>query len=97
MLKHLQEKWKVSGRELLVVLLVFAVTGTTTAWVSRSAPGWLGLGPEAHAAARWGLRLFILLVGYPVILLIVAFLFGQFPFFWRFQKRLLQRFGLRKR
>jgi hypothetical protein len=27
----------------------------------------------------------------------VAFLLGQFPFFWRFEKKLLQRLGLMKK
>jgi formyltetrahydrofolate-dependent phosphoribosylglycinamide formyltransferase len=36
----------------------------------------------------------ILIFGYQVIILIVAFLFGQFPFFWNYEKKILRRLGI---
>jgi hypothetical protein len=43
------------------------------------------------------LRLAMLLFGYQIILLCVAFLFGQFSFFWQFEKKLLTRLGILKK
>ncbi|MGL6268261.1 MAG: DUF6787 family protein, partial [Chitinophagaceae bacterium] len=49
----------------------------------------------------WGwkllLRLFILLIGYQVIILIVSFFFGQFRFFWNYEKKILRWMGVMKK
>ena len=96
MLKQLQHKWKVSHTQLFLILCVFAVTGTTTAYLSRQVPIWLQLDKNTAAGLRWTVRLIILIFGYQLILLFVAFLFGQFPFFWQFEKKLLQRLRIMK-
>jgi ethanolamine transporter EutH len=93
MLKRLQQKWKVSGWQLFLILCVFAVTGTTTAWISKAITGWVGLTPQSPLVWRILLRTGVLIFGYQVIILIVAFFFGQFPFFWNYEKKILKRFG----
>jgi formyltetrahydrofolate-dependent phosphoribosylglycinamide formyltransferase len=96
MLRHLRQKWKVSHIQLFWILCVFAVTGTTTAYLSRQAPIWLQMGEHTSSGWRWAVRLSILLLGYQLILLMTAFLFGQFAFFWRFEKRMLQKLKIMK-
>lgn len=96
MFSSLQKKWGVGKKNLLLILCVFAITGFTTAWISKSITAWLGLDASSHWSARLSLRLLVLLFGYQVVLLTVAFLLGQFSFFWKFEKKLLQRLGLRK-
>ncbi|HEV7332170.1 MAG TPA: DUF6787 family protein [Flavisolibacter sp.] len=80
----------------MLILCVFAITGTTTAFLSRALPGWVGFTEDTHWAPKLLLRLTVLIFGYQAILLCVAFLFGQFPFFWRFEKKMLQRLKLLK-
>jgi hypothetical protein len=92
----LQKRWKVSKTDLVLILCVFAITGTTTAFLSRSLPGWIGFTDETHWAPKLLLRLAVLVFGYQAILLCVAFIFGQLPFFWRFEKKMLQRLKLMK-
>jgi hypothetical protein len=93
MLKRLQQKWKVSPWQLFLILCVFAITGTTTAWISKAITGWVGLTPESPLVWRILLRTGVLLFGYQVIILIVAFFFGQFSFFWNYEKKIWRRFG----
>jgi hypothetical protein len=93
MLKRLQQKWKVNGWQLFLILCVFAVTGTTTAWISKAITGWIGLTPQSPLVWRILLRAGVLIFGYQVIILIVAFIFGQFPFFWNYEKKILRRFA----
>lgn len=97
MFDALQKRWKVSKTALFLILCVFAVTGTTTAYISRAITGWVGFTETTPWGWKLLLRLAILIFGYQVILLLVAFLFGQFSFFWKFEKRLLQRLGLLKK
>jgi hypothetical protein len=96
MFSSLMKRWKVDTKDLALILCVFAITGFTTAWLSRSITTWAGFTAETHWSAKLILRLVILLFGYQVVLLLEAFLLGQFSFFWRFEKRMLQRLGLLK-
>lgn len=93
----LQKRWKVSNKDFLLILCVFAVTGFTTAFVSKAATGWAGFTDDTHWSWKLLLRAIVLVFGYQVILLAVAFLFGQFSFFWKFEKRFLQRLRLIKK
>jgi O-antigen ligase len=97
MLKRLKEKWGVGPWQLFFILWVFAITGTTTAWITGKITGWAGFDEHTPWGWRLLLRLGMLLLGYQLILLTVAFLLGQFPFFWRFEKKLLQRLGILKK
>jgi len=94
MFNKLQQKWKVSSSQLFFILCTFAVTGTTTAYISRSITSWVGFNEQTFWAWKIMLRMSILIFGYQVIILIVAFLFGQFPFFWNYEKKILRRLGI---
>jgi len=94
MFNKLQQKWKVSSSQLFFILCTFAVTGTTTAYISRSITSWVGFNEQTFWAWKLMLRMSILIFGYQVIILIVAFLFGQFPFFWNYEKKILRRLGI---
>jgi hypothetical protein len=91
MVEWLINRWKVSKKDLLLILLVFAITGFSTAYVSKAATGWVGFTDATHWSWKLLLRLAILIFGYQAILLTVAFLLGQFPFFWQYEKKLLMR------
>ena len=96
MLNKLQQKWNVSSIQLLLILCTFAVTGTSTAVISRYITGWVGFDEQTFWLWKLLLRIFMLVFGYQVILMIVAFFFGQFPFFWNYEKKILRRMGLIK-
>ena len=76
--------------QLFLILCTFAVTGTTTAWVSREITAWVGFDGDTFWLWKLLLRLVILVFGYQVILMAVAFLFGQFRFFWNYEKKILR-------
>jgi ABC-type multidrug transport system permease subunit len=86
----------VGKKDLFLILCVFAVTGTSTAYISKVITGWAGFTEATHWAWKLLLRLSVLIFGYQLILLCVAFLFGQFSFFWQFEKKLLTRLGILK-
>lgn len=96
MFEKLQKRWKVGGTQLFLILCVFAITGTTTAYISRMITGWIGLTPESPLWQRALLRGLVLLFGYQVIILLVSIPFGQFKFFWNYEKKILKRIGLLK-
>jgi formyltetrahydrofolate-dependent phosphoribosylglycinamide formyltransferase len=91
MFKKLRQKWKVNGTDLALILCTFAVTGTLTAWISRQITGWLAV--DKYSFAWWSLKIGVLIFGYQVIILIIGFCFGQFRFFWNYEKKILKRLG----
>lgn len=96
MFKRLQEKWGVSTRQFWILFIVFGLTGTTTAILTRYITGWLGM----DAATHWGwkvlLRVVMLVFGYQFILLGYGALLGQWAFFWKYERKLLTKLGILK-
>ena len=90
MIKRLQEKWKVNGWQLFCILCVFAITGITTAYLSKIITSRLGMGNDTLWIWKLLVRLVVLVFGYQFIILIVAFFFGQFHFFWNYEKKILR-------
>jgi hypothetical protein len=97
MFENLKKKWKVDNKQLILILCTFAVTGTLTAYISRSITTWVGFTDETFWGLKFILRLFILLFGYQVIILIVSFFFGQFRFFWNYEKKILRWMGVMRK
>lgn len=92
MFLKLKKKWNVSGTAFFYIFSTFAVTGTVTAWVSRYVTSWLDV--ETYSASWWLLKIGVLLIGYQLFLLFFGFLFGQFSFFWKYEKKILTKIGL---
>jgi len=92
MFQRLKQKWNVNGTQLFLILCVFAITGTTTAWLTRQVTQWLQL--DASSFWYWAIKIGILVFGYQLLILLFAIPFGQFNFFWNYEKKILQRMKL---
>lgn len=90
MLQRLQKKWGVNGSQFFWILLVFAITGTATAYFTKVITGWAGFDNNTPWLYKALLRLGMLVIGYQLILLTVAALLGQFRFFWAYEKKILR-------
>lgn len=96
--KKLENKWVVKYRwEIIRIFIVFAVTGSSSLLVSRPLIAFLGITKEnLNEVVYWVLFVTICLICYQLLLIIFGWLFGQFQFFWAFEKKMLSRFGLGK-
>lgn len=92
MFQRTKQKWNVNGTQFFLILCVFAITGTTTAWLTRQVTHWLQL--DASSFWYWAIKAGILFFGYQVLILLFAIPFGQFNFFWNYEKKILQRMNL---
>lgn len=94
--KKLENKWKVTYKwEMITIFIVFAITGSLSGKLAGPLVEWLGLGQDStHPILYWTARIFLILPIYQVILVAVGWLFGQFQFFWGFEKKMLKRMGL---
>jgi len=96
--KKLAVKWQVNYRwELIAIFLVFAVTGSTAARISGPIIEILQLKElVTNSFLFWTIRILIIFPIYQVLLVLVGWLFGQFKFFWAFEKKMLCRMGFKK-
>ncbi len=95
----LKERWGLhSNWQLLAVFVVFSVNGSFAAWVARPVTQFFGLSPETTQPYFLYLifRLLLIFPIYQLTLPLVGFIFGQFRFFWEFEKKTLRRLGLKR-
>lgn len=94
-MNKLKERWKIeSNYQLTIIIIVFAITGSASAWLSKPFCFWLGITKDDLGLWFTPVRLLLIFPIYQVLLVTIGFLFGQFKFFWSFEKKMLKRLGL---
>lgn len=86
----LEKRWKVSRMQVFIILVVFACTGFTVMFLKRPIVSFFAEGGEKSLLFSVIYYILILPV-YNLILLVYGFIFGQFKFFWAFEKRFFRR------
>ena len=86
-----------SKLHLFVIFLIFALSGSLALWVSS--PILLALDLE-NKLNNYPLYIFfrvlIIIPIYQLILILIATLFGEFEYFWKFEKKFLKRIKIIK-
>ena len=97
MLDKLKHRWGInSNLQVLKIFIVFGITGSTAAWISDPICDFFGISTEnLNTVFYWVVRIVLITIVYKFILIFVAFLFGEFDFFWNFIKKFLSRLGIR--
>lgn len=82
--------------QFVVVFIVFSITGMGAVFIARPMMGWVGIEYEAMSwYIFWPLRIVFMTICYQIMLVIFGTLAGQRKYFWRIEKRMLRRFGIR--
>ena len=90
---ELQLKWNLKRvGQVVVVLLVFTCTGFSVMFLKKPITDWIYSDPEANKTLFSILYWILILPVYNLLLLFYGFLFGQFRFFWEFEKKFFSRF-----
>ncbi|EGV44974.1 hypothetical protein BZARG_89 [Bizionia argentinensis JUB59] len=94
--KKLENRWVVTYKwEMIRIFIVFAITGSSSIFIGRPLIKLIGITKEnLNPLLYWILFAIIGLVFYQILLVTYGWLFGQFKFFWEFEKKMLRRFGL---
>jgi hypothetical protein len=94
-MNRLKQRWGITSNfQLIIIFVVFAITGSAAAWLSKPICVWLGITKEDFGGWFTLIRLIIIFPIYQVLLVLIGFLFGQFRFFWGFEKKMLKNMGL---
>ena len=97
-MNKLKEKWGITSNfQIIIILLVFSITGSVAVWIAKPVLNLVGLDKEV--VSPWlfcPIRIFIIFPIYQILIVIIGTLFGQFKFFWGFEKKMLTRLGFKR-
>ncbi|AIG29535.1 diacylglyceryl transferase [Flavobacterium psychrophilum] len=95
-MNKLKERWGITSNfQLVVIFIIFAINGSLSAKISCFLMYYIGLSKENLNTLVYHFILIILVMPlYPFLLMAIGFLFGQFPFFFSFSKKMLKSMGL---
>ena len=96
--KKMKTRWGIkSNFQFIIINLVFAISGFTSLFISRPLLSFFRINNESiNVFIYYPIRILIIFIAYQFTLLIVAFVFGQFDFFWKQEKKILRRLGFGK-
>lgn len=96
--KLLERKWILAHRwEMIRVFIVFAITGSSSMLIGKPIMALIGITKEnLNTTLYWILYFIVGIIFYQILLVFFGWLFGQFKFFWEFEKKMLSRFGFKR-
>lgn len=95
-MEKLKKRWGLhSNYQIFIVFIVFALTGSCAAKLAGPLTESIGLQKETIPGwLYWPIRMLFIFPLYQILLVFFGWLFGQFRFFWNFEKKMLKRLGL---
>lgn len=96
-IERLKSRWNLTSTwQVIIILIVFACTGTTVLIIKK--PLFAMWFPDGEKPLWATITYFILILPvYNLFLLFYGFVFGQFRFFWEFEKKFFTRMRSRFR
>ena len=89
-----KERWNIkSNWQAFMIIVIFAITGSTSAYLSKPILAALGI-TKVNPWTYYPLYIILIFPVYQVLLVFFGFIFGQFTFFWAFEKKMLRACGL---
>jgi hypothetical protein len=94
-MNKLKKRWGITSNwQFYVIFTVFALTGSASAFLSKPVTNYIGLTKDSLGYFYLPVRLLLIFPIYQLLLVFIGYLFGQFSFFWTFEKKLLRRIKL---
>jgi hypothetical protein len=97
-MKRLKKRWGVTSNwQVLKIVLVFSVTGYSSLLIAKPILDLVGLHQEStNPWVYRPLRILLIFPFYQILIVLYGWLFGQFEFFWNFEKKMLKRIGFKR-
>ena len=84
-----------SKAQFIIVMVVFSITGSLSLYLTIELLIILDFKSLISPFIFWSIRIIMLFLIYQVMLIFIASLFGQFSYFWNFEKKFLKRLGIK--
>ncbi len=92
MFEKLKKRWNIqSNFQVVIILMVFAITGTSTVYVKKVIFDLIGITAETHLLLIIPVYIVVILTVYNILLLIIGSVFGQYKFFRGFERKFFSR------
>ena len=90
-MNNLKKRWNITSNwQVFIILIVFAITGSTSAYLSKPVLSLFGIVKEDVSGwIYYPLYIILIFPIYQVLLVFFGFVFRQFDFFWAFEKKML--------
>lgn len=91
-MNNFKKRWEINSNwQIFVIILVFAMTGSSAAILSKPILELFGISKESTSIILYYILYIILIFPiYQLLLVFYGFIFGQFKFFWAFEKKMLR-------
>ena len=97
MIEKLINLFKVKSlRQLIVVFLVFSITGSLSVVLGEPIINFFFEDSFENNFYFWIVRIIIIFPLYQILLIIIGTIFGEFRYFWRIEKKILMRLKIIK-
>ncbi len=97
MFEKLKQRWGINSNfQIIIIFIVFSVTGSAAVWVKKIVFQWIGIDSDTSLWFKIPMYVLTILPSYQILLLVIGTLFGQFQFFYNFQKKSIGRFFRKK-
>lgn len=101
-MEKLKKRWGISSNwQVFIIFMVFGLTGSSSVYMAKPVLEMIGFTRLNFSSEfLWGglsyyaLRIIMIFPVYQVLLVAYGWLFGQFTFFWEFEKNMLSKMGL---
>ncbi len=90
---NLKKKWGIkSNYKLIIIFIVFAITGSLSLIISDPLLSFLKINKDEISILLFiPSRIIIVFIVYQILILVIGFIFGQFSFFWQFEKKIIKK------
>ena len=97
-MKKLKQRWNIkSNFQLFIILLVFSLNGSLSLFFAKPILTFFGITIDSlNPILFWVLRILIVFIMYQFLLVALGTVFGQYKFFWNFEKKMLSRLGFKR-
>ncbi|MFG6687537.1 DUF6787 family protein [Mariniflexile sp. HNIBRBA6329] len=97
-MEKLKERWGIEQNwQIIIILIVFAITGSTASFIGKPILNYLNITSENFGSfGYWVVRIVLLFIMYQFMLVFFGWLCGQHKFFWNFEKKMLKRIGFKR-
>ncbi|MBL4644189.1 MAG: diacylglyceryl transferase [Flavobacteriaceae bacterium] len=97
-MEKLKKRWGLTSNwQVAIILLVFSITGYSSLLIAKPILNLVGLAQETTNSWIYRpLRILLIFPFYQILIVMYGWLFGQFDFFWNFEKKMLKRIGFKR-
>ena len=93
-MKKLKERWGITSNfQIVIIFIVFGITGSVSAYISGPLTNIIIGESELHWLIKLLIRIIVLTPIYQVLLLFLGYIFFQYKFFYNFVKKFMSILG----